>query len=92
MSMEITEELIDDAIRNLEDHDRCRECRSTKSFAVMGYVGLFCKCEAEKRAKTPQAKEIQMAVKSLMLVNTDSKNPKMGEFYGVPVIFSEKED
>ena len=56
---------IDDAIKIIKRNTECNKCKTNKNYVVLGYYGIYCKCEADRLSKTQYAKVCQEQIRRL---------------------------
>lgn len=50
----------------LDEYDKCKLCNTKRNLAVLGYAGLYCKCEADRLCETDLVKEQHKLIKQIL--------------------------
>jgi hypothetical protein len=76
MSDKITMELLQNAKNKLKEINTCKNCGTQNDeYFVAGYMGLFCKCQAEELSKTNTAKEMQSEINKILFPASPLRSP-----------------
>lgn len=57
---------IEDAINLIHQHDICKYCKTLPNYMVLGYPGLYCKCNADKLCETQKTKQLSKIIRRLV--------------------------
>jgi len=55
-----------EAMDIVKEANTCKKCNTERCLLVLGYEGLYCKCEADKLCKTNICKRLQAFVNGLV--------------------------
>jgi hypothetical protein len=63
---ELTIELIETALSLINEDRTCKKCNTIINLSVLGFIGEFCKCEANKLCELPEVKAYAKELKEIL--------------------------